>query len=142
MTIDNKLIRGDIRIVKTDANTGEPLAGAKFGLYQDGVLMMEAVSGEDGIAEFLNVAYGDYEIKEISAPAGYKLTNEVFAVSIRENGEVITVEIGNQPVPTPDIPKTGDDSNMTLWIILMGVSAAALVGTTVAGKRRKAKEDM
>ena len=34
-------------------------------------------------------------------------------------------------------PKTGDTSNMTLWIALLFVSGSALVGATVIGKKKK-----
>ena len=140
MRIENKLIRGNIQILKTDA-TGKPLAGAKFGLYDlDGNLIAEDISGNDGIAAFLDIPYGEYEIREISAPEGYKKTDEVFKASIKENGETISFEIENELVPPPENPKTGDDSNMAMWIIVMSVSAAALVGLTVAGKRRKKRE--
>lgn len=35
-----------------------------------------------------------------------------------------------------DSPKTGDTSNLTLWIVLLLVSGGAAVGTTLAGKRK------
>ncbi len=34
-------------------------------------------------------------------------------------------------------PKTGDDSNMTLWFVLMLTSAGALIVTATASKRKK-----
>ncbi|MDR1565054.1 MAG: sortase B protein-sorting domain-containing protein [Oscillospiraceae bacterium] len=142
MAIDNKLIRGNIKVLKTDADTGKPLAGAVFGLYKNGELIMQETTGEDGIAAFNDIAYGEYEIREISAPTGYVKTDAVFKVSIQKNGETVTVEATNKLVPPPgNPPKTGDDSNMALYLILMGVSAAALVGLTVAGKRGKRKEN-
>lgn len=39
-----------------------------------------------------------------------------------------------------DTPKTGDDSHMSLWATLAGVSALGLVATTLVLKKRK-KED-
>ena len=136
MTIDNLLIRGDIRIIKTDAKTGLPLAGAIFGLYDlDGNLIAEQMTDENGIALFSDIPYGEYEIKEISAPNGYIRTDEVFEISINENGEVITIEIANERIPKePDNPKTGNDSNMIFWFGIMAVSTVCLVFTT---KRRK-----
>jgi LPXTG-motif cell wall-anchored protein len=139
MRIDNKLIRGDIRIIKTDKDTGALLAGAKFGLYQNGELIAEDTTGTDGIAAFLNVPYGDYEIKELSAPEGYKLTDKTFTAKIRENGEIITIDADNEKIPdepkNPGNPKTGDTSNTTLWLVLMGASVAGLIVTTRRRKR-------
>jgi uncharacterized surface anchored protein len=139
MRITNKMIRGNINIIKTDAATGKPLAGAKFGLYDmDGNLIVEAVTGGDGVASFLNIPYGEYEIKEISAPKGYKKTDKIFKASITEDGQTITIEADNEKIPeNPGNPKTGDESNMMLWLILMGISAAALIGLGIAGKRKK-----
>ena len=143
MTIDNKLIRGDVKIIKTDKDTGKPLAGAKFGLYQNGELIAEAVTDENGIAEFLNIPYGDYEIRETAAPDGYKLNDKTFTVAIRTNGEVITIDYENDKIPeipkNPGSPKTGDNSNTTLWLVLMGASVIGLVLTL---KRRKTKESV
>jgi len=145
MTIDNKLVRGNIRILKTDAETGKPLAGAVFGLYQGDVLIAEQTTGEDGYAVFEDVAYGNYTVREINAPEGYKEISKAFKVKIRENGETVELEIKNRKIPEkpfrPSIPKTGDDSNMALWLIVMGVSTAAIVGLTLAGKRRKTKKE-
>jgi LPXTG-motif cell wall-anchored protein len=143
MRINNKLIRGEIRIIKTDKATGEPLAGVKFGLFQNGELFAEQTTGADGIASFLNVPYGAYEIKEIATLDGYILSDKVIPVFIREDGEVITIDFENEKVPeipktpeTPDSPKTGDNSNMALWLTLMGVSIAGLV-LTMKRKRKK-----
>lgn len=36
-----------------------------------------------------------------------------------------------------DSPKTGDTSNLTLWIVLLLVSGGAAVGTTLAGTKKK-----
>ncbi|MDR1464263.1 MAG: Cys-Gln thioester bond-forming surface protein [Oscillospiraceae bacterium] len=130
MRIDNKLIRGDIKIYKTDSKTGKPLAGAKFGLYQGDTLITEDITGADGYAAFLNIAYGEYEIREISAPEGYQRTDKVFKAVIKENGETLTFEVTNNLVPPPGTPpKTGDTSNATLYLALMGASAAGLVLT-------------
>jgi uncharacterized surface anchored protein len=143
MAIHNKLIRGNIKVLKTDVSTGKPLSGAVFGLYQDGKLIMQETTGEDGIAWFNDIAYGEYEIREISAPEGFKKTDKAFKVSITEDGDTITIEISNERIPeNPGNPKTGDDSNPILWLALLGVSAAALIGLGVAGKRRKSKKDM
>jgi LPXTG-motif cell wall-anchored protein len=141
MTINNKLIRGNIKVLKTDSETGKPLAGAKFGLFKDGVLIAEAVSGEDGVAAFDNIPYGDYEIKETAAPSGYKKSEAVIKVGIKENEETLTFEMTNEKFPPSTPPKTGDDSNSALYLILMGLSVAALVGLGFVGKRRKFSEN-
>ena len=39
--------------------------------------------------------------------------------------------------PDPDSPQTGDNSMMGLWIALLFVSGAGVVGTTVYGRKKK-----
>ena len=39
--------------------------------------------------------------------------------------------------PDPDSPQTGDNSKMGLWIALLFVSGAGVVGTTVYGRKKK-----
>ena len=36
-----------------------------------------------------------------------------------------------------DSPKTGDTSNLALWIALLFISGGAVIGTTVVGKKQK-----
>ena len=138
MQINNNLIRGNIKIRKIDSETGKPLAGAKFGLYtKDGRLFDDAVTDEDGFAEFLNIPYGEYELKEISAPEGYKKNDKVWDVAIRENGVTLEFEIGNDIIPpTPDIPQTGDYANTGLWIAIGGIALGALIALIIIRKKK------
>ena len=39
----------------------------------------------------------------------------------------------------PKSPKTGDNSNLALWIALLFISGGALIGTTVTEKKKKQK---
>lgn len=72
VTVVNELIRFNIRVVKQDED-GQPLAGAVFGLYNDkDLLQRSGTTGPNGELTFNNVAYGNYYIKEITPPEGYK----------------------------------------------------------------------
>ncbi|MEY7999714.1 SpaA isopeptide-forming pilin-related protein [Clostridium sp. Mt-5] len=70
-----------IEVKKTDAN-GNALSGAEFTLYNSGVKVASAVSGQDGIARFSNVVYGNYTVKETRAPAGYDLNQDTLSVQV------------------------------------------------------------
>ena len=82
-------------ITKTDRD-GEPLAGAGFGLFQETVedfenstpLAESTLSDEDGKAIFSFCEEGTYQIKEITAPGGYLLSDTVLMVEIDANGAV------------------------------------------------------
>ena len=50
---------------------------------------------------------------------------------------------GNKPNPGTgalvDVPKTGDNSNMLLWVAMLLASGLALVGTALYGRKKRAK---
>ncbi|MBO9522087.1 MAG: hypothetical protein J7518_11170 [Nocardioidaceae bacterium] len=63
-----------ISVTKVDFETGEPLAGAVFELFQGDTKLGEATSGDDGVAIFDNkLLPGTYTVTETQAPDGYDL---------------------------------------------------------------------
>ena len=78
-----------ISLKKVDAQDGEALSGAKFGLYLDGKQIATATSDRNGIVRF-SMGSSNYRsltdksnlyCQELTAPEGYKLSNEKIAVS-------------------------------------------------------------
>lgn len=71
-----------VMLKKTKEN-GEPLPGAVFGLFDsEGTKVQEAISAADGSVLFQQIAYGEYTIRELSAPYGYHPSAEVWTVTI------------------------------------------------------------
>lgn len=117
-----------LRVRKVDEK-GDYLAGAVFGLFEaDGVTPVanpygqgqaQAISGQDGLASFVGFEAKDYVIKEISAPSGYQLSNEVIKVSASDFASAtnLVVDKGNvvnkllPPPPSTDIPNIPTPSN-------------------------------
>lgn len=111
-----------LKVRKVDEK-GDYLAGAVFGLFEaDGVTPVanpygqgqaQAISGQDGLASFVGFEAKDYVIKEILAPSGYQLSNEVIQVSANDFASAINlvVDKGNvvnkllPPPPSTDKPK-------------------------------------
>ena len=92
----NTAERGAIRLLKTDAKTGDPLAGATFAIYrveEDGTVAEEPsdtqVSGADGIVSFENLTVGDYEIRETNAPTGWLVSTDTISAKISADGQVV-----------------------------------------------------
>ncbi|TVX88100.1 SpaA isopeptide-forming pilin-related protein [Paenibacillus agilis] len=89
--------KGNIKILKEDKDTNQPLAGAKFGLYDKSgsMLLQEVVTDINGEATFTNFKYNDYFIKELEAPAGYVLnaqyTGKGTLVKVNKSSMLITV---------------------------------------------------
>lgn len=70
-------------MLKKARENGEPLPGAVFGLFDaDGTKVQEATSAADGSVLFQQIAYGEYTIREISAPYGYHPSTEEWTVTI------------------------------------------------------------
>ena len=102
--IVNELKYGSVSGMKLDEN-GKALPGALFGLFRSDAVefteesaLMTATSGEDGVFAFENLPVGDYIVRELTAPAGYVLSEELHQVSIAENAQVIELEVTNDPI--------------------------------------------
>ena len=95
--ITNMLARGGIRLLK-DSPTDVPLEGAVFDLYtKDGVLVGTYTTDKNGYIEVSNLIYDEYYLVEQKAPNGYRLSDEVVEFAIRKNGEILDLEVVNQP---------------------------------------------
>ncbi|WP_139650788.1 MSCRAMM family protein [Raoultibacter phocaeensis] len=111
-TVANTLSLGTIALTKTDGD-GAALAGATFGLWlatADPALddpLETAESGQDGTVVFTDKAQGSYLVKEIAAPEGYVMSEDVHQVTLDRT--TLSFDIGqvmNQKVedPTPPDP--------------------------------------
>lgn len=159
LTVENDRLHVCVKVEKADSKTGDHLAGAEFGLYagedildKDGKVIVKKdeliealVTGKSGIITYsLDLPYGEFYIKEITAPEGYKLSDEVKKISKDDfKNQTLTFKIknskGKPPVEPPEEepPKTGD-SNATgvLGLVAFGSSMIA-IGAAITGRRKK-----
>lgn len=66
------------------------------------------------------------------------------AISFTVNGNpyyVIGEKVGTSTLPEGNLPQTGDNSHMALWVAPLLVSGGALIATAVYGKKRKSEEN-
>ena len=87
----------NIKVVKMDSDTGEIIKSKfKFAIYEDGdctKLIKEVESNiENGTVEFEDLRFGTFFIKEIEAPSGYYLSEEIVKLEINEDGVFINDE--------------------------------------------------
>ncbi len=97
-------INGKLRIRKVDSETGKGLAGAKFKITK-GDKSFELTSNDKGIALSDNLELGEYDVTEITAPEGYKSTDEVYTVSVTSNGGVLTIKNTKEKKEEPKKPE-------------------------------------
>ena len=141
----------NVKLVKVDSNTKETIKDKfTFGIYEDAEctkLIKEVKSDkEKGTVLFKDLRNGTYYIKEIAAPKGYVLSDKVIKVEMNDKGTFIdnekvesedstyTFEFENVPV---DTPKTGDNSNLKLYVGLLGLSILALASVGVHEYKKK-----
>lgn len=86
---------GDVKVTK--GNSQYSLAGAMYGVYKDGALVTEFETDANGHGSTADkLPNGTYTVKEISAPAGYELSDEVFTVTVK--GADASVDATDQPI--------------------------------------------
>lgn len=131
----DKPITGKLIITKTDVASGELLPNAGFRIKDaDGNVVAEGYTDENGIAEF-TLRYGRYTYEEFDAPDGYMIDTEPHEFEITEDGAIIKAEMTNKL--QPDIPKTGDDTNVGIWAAVGIAALTAAGGVTFAVLKKK-----
>ena len=58
--------------------------------------MLTAVSAEDGRFRFEKIPAGNWLVREIEQPKGFILSEELFPVTVKEQGQVIEIKIANK----------------------------------------------
>lgn len=117
-------IKHKIQVIKKDKETGALLAGAKFGLYKNGVLKQEKTTNSQGVVEFTDINAGSYEIKEMTAPVNYLLSNEVINVDIgdKTSAETLSFDFLDEPIKHKiNVIKSDGDSNKLLEGVVFGL---------------------
>lgn len=90
---------GSIVVIKTDAETGEPLSGVHFKLTDPGGnTVADGNTDIDGKLTFAGIALGSYLLEETAAAEGYVLDKTVRTVEIREHGQTVDVSVENMPI--------------------------------------------
>ena len=119
-----------VHISKVDAETAEELPGAVLELYAPDGSLLETWETSDIPHVITGLPVGEgYELKEISAPEGYELAEDI-TFAVEETSEIQFVGMVDEPSPeepdtpdeptepdepTPQVPQTGG-SRAPLWV--------------------------
>lgn len=126
---------GSLRIVKTSSDG--KLEGFSFRVTgangYDQVFQTDA----EGFILVEGLRIGDYTVSEVrdSSSDGYLLPADKTA-SVFE-GAVTEVEMHNEKKPALEVPQTGDNSHMALWLGLLDISGIGAAAILLMRKRKK-----
>ena len=117
LNINNKKVKGKIKIIKTSSNDspilnikqGEFLEGVKFEIFNSNNELVDSlITDKNGQAISKELEIGRYKVIEKSTNKYYILNKNEFFVNIENNNEIKTIEVENEAViPKLDIEKIG-----------------------------------
>ena len=124
---------------------GKELSGAKLTILDEEGNVIESWTSTEEAHYIEMLPIGKYTLREETAPEGYLVAKDV-EFEVKDTAEVQKVVMVDEEKPkesTPeggkpskDAPKTGDNSNLLLWLIVLGMS---LSGVVVLGRKIKKK---
>lgn len=141
-----------VQVEKIDKDTGEHIKSNKFtfGIFEDEEctkLIKEAGANEfEGTALFEDLRYGTFYIKELKAPLGYKLSDQVVKIEINDEGvfaDGVSLEetegiysfvYYNSLLPAV---QTGNETNYALLFGIAAIATVGLIGGIILLKKRK-----
>ncbi|MBR5949580.1 MAG: hypothetical protein IKZ82_13195 [Clostridia bacterium] len=96
--IVNHIFKGKLAVKKIDEHTGEGLEGVVYEVKDaDGKLVCTLTTNRVGYAESDYLPAGTYYLREIEAPAGYIISDDVYSVTITtENADPVVIQITNR----------------------------------------------
>ena len=123
----NRLKKGHIEVLKSDAESGKDLSGAEFTVYDlDGTeVAVIGPTDKNGYARSGEIIYGDYIVKETKVPVNYQPDGDAqWKVTIDDNSSLITLDIANlRQYGMVKVRKTAEDGLVEgLTFRLTGIS--------------------
>ncbi|MCC8067613.1 MAG: LPXTG cell wall anchor domain-containing protein [Clostridiales bacterium] len=131
-----------LEISKQDI-AGNELPGATLTILdEDGNVVESWIStNEPHYIEMIPV--GKYTLREETAPDGYVVAEDV-EFEVLDTGEVQCVTMVDKTAPvtvvssgSSDVPKTGDDTPLAFWLILLLAAMGGIGGVILVNRRRK-----
>ena len=110
-----------VNIIKVDASTGNPLAGAVLVLKDSAGNEITRFTTTTTPEVFTDLANGTYTVEEISAPAGYMHSSQKITFTITDENQSHQIIFENHP----EVPVPNTDSS-SLIITLLGIVVIGL----------------
>lgn len=97
-TVHNELKKGYVELYKTETVNQKGLADTVYGIYDSTDKKVGTLTtDQNGYAKSELLTYGNYYLKEETAPIGWLVSNEKHPFSITENGATVTVRATDEP---------------------------------------------
>jgi uncharacterized surface anchored protein len=110
LSVSDEALVAAIILYKTD-EFGKALSGGRFNVYlasDTGFRSpLQSVSAADGVIRFMGLEAGDYIVREVTAPAGYKIWDGSVAVSLVIDEETNTLSDAVVEEPIINLPGFG-----------------------------------
>lgn len=131
----NEAMKGSLKIVKTSSDG--KVEGFSFRVTGANGYDQTIKTDKNGEIFIDGIRIGEYTISEVndSVSASYMLPADKDATV--QVGATTVVQMHNE---LRDTPKTGDDSNPTLWIVLAAISAVGVATCGIIGFKKKKKK--
>lgn len=131
-----------VEISKQDIS-GKELPGAKLSIIDANGKVVESWTSTEEAHYIEMLPVGKYTLREESAPEGFQIAEEV-EFEVLDTGKVQHVVMVDEAVPeTPhttektDAPKTGDETNLALWLFMLGLGVCGISAAVAVRVRRK-----
>ena len=135
-----------VRISKQDVTTGKELPGATLQIIDENGNVVEewASTNEPHMIEGKLIAGKEYTLKEIIAPEGYEITNEI-KFTVNADGSVTEVvmydehtpDLETPPTVTIDTPNTGVSADNSAELYLVATAVIMVFGMVICKKNDK-----
>ena len=117
--VANTRIKGNLKIIKVDEETQEPLEGVKFKItctdgFMEGQEWIE-LTDVNGEINLTSLEYGKYEAVEVEGLWNYVENKEPIKFEITENGKTIELTVTNKKIRgSVELLKVDEDTNRPL----------------------------
>lgn len=131
--IENEAVSKLVNITKIDKSTNQPLAGARLVVKNEkGETIADFTSTENPYT-IIQLEDGNYTVEEMSAPTGYKKSDEIYHFTISD--DTPTAEVIFENYPEVVVPNTSTNSSILSTILGMTIFISGIGFVYYYGKK-------
>ncbi len=117
INIKLSLPKGTLSLFRKEFSSNKPIPDSKINVYtEEDILIFSGITDTFGQMLVERLPLGKYYLKEIEAPSGHALNEEIIPFEITEDGQIVDVYMINEEVK---IPNTGLHKNYTIFLAII-----------------------